>query len=102
MYWCSCNSERAELVDSICAFTDVSFSEFEKQLIPCIHIMAMKAILVEIDATHDVLPSVEFHGNYISAERTCTCTVYIYTALCLIMQITLIQWWRESLKRYII
>lgn len=62
LYWCSCDPARAELVDSLCSHIEVPFQDFEKQFPHGLHITAKKAILVEVDAIHEISPAVEFTG----------------------------------------
>ena len=62
LYWCLCDPARAALVDSLYSHIEVPFQEFEKQLSYCLHITAMKAILVEVDAIHEISPALEFAG----------------------------------------
>lgn len=40
-----------------------SIQELENQLNICLHINAMKIILSEIDAVHDISPSLQFQGR---------------------------------------
>ena len=42
---------------------EVSIQELENQLKTCLHINAMKIILSEIDAVHDISPSLQFQGR---------------------------------------
>ena len=41
---------------------DISFTAFNKQLIPCLHIDAVEVILAQVDAIHDISPDIEFRG----------------------------------------
>ena len=62
VYWCSCDSRRGELVDCLGSYVQTIHQELDEQLPPCLHITAIKTILSEIDAIHDVLPCLQFDG----------------------------------------
>lgn len=71
VYWCSCDSTRGELVDCLGSHVEVSIQELENRLNTCLHINAMKIILSEIDAVHDISPSLQFQGRkrYLNARE---------------------------------
>ena len=65
MYWCSCNTSRAELLDSLTTHLDIQSSELESTFPECLHIKAVKYICTEVDAIHDISPEQEFSGQLI-------------------------------------
>lgn len=64
LFWCSCNPQRAQLVDCLPTVTSECFQSFEQQLPPCFHINAAKIVLEEVDAINDVSPTLEFTGIF--------------------------------------
>ena len=59
VFWCSCNPQRAQLVDCIPPVSSESFNSFLDNLPSCMHITAAKVLLEEIDG---LSPTLEFAG----------------------------------------
>ena len=59
VYWCSCDSARAVLIDSLSHHV---FGELQTN--ECIHIQATQFILKEVDAIHGISLTVDFTGEY--------------------------------------
>lgn len=62
VFWCSCNPQRAQLADCLPTVSSECFQTFEQQLSPCLHIMAAKIVLKEVDGINDISPTLEFDG----------------------------------------
>ena len=62
VFWCSCNPQRAQLVDCIPPVSSESFNSFLDNLPSCMHITAAKVLLEEIDGINGLSPTLEFAG----------------------------------------
>ena len=60
VFWCSCDSQRAQLVDCLPSVNSECFETLEQHFPPCMHIIAAKIVLEQVDCINDISPSIDF------------------------------------------
>ena len=63
LYWCSCDSDKAALVNSLSHKVIDIISRDHFKDTECQHVLATKEVITELDAIHSILPTVEFAGK---------------------------------------
>ena len=78
VYWCSCDDSRAVLIDSLSHHVHGDWGDL--QTTECYHIQAAKFIICEMDAVHDISPSLEFAGYYkiVQYAKCYNCAAYFF------------------------
>ena len=63
MYWCSCDTRRSELIESICDHVDTTYDEAMKNFPECLHITIVRNTAEEnIDGMYGISPQLDFEG----------------------------------------
>lgn len=60
--WCSCDPQRGQIADCLPTVNSECFLSFEQSLPACIHTMAAKILLREVDCINDITPTLDFSG----------------------------------------
>lgn len=87
--WCSCDPQRSQIADCLPTVNAECFLSFEQSLPACIHIMAAKILLREVDRINDITPTLDFSGIVLhisSKSMTDYCfhsTLVIRSQLCI-------------------
>ena len=63
VYSCSCNNVNSSLLDSVGYHIAMEYLALQELLSDCIHILAVKKVVSEIDAIHDIHPQLDVSGN---------------------------------------
>ena len=63
VYSCSCNNVNMSLLDSVGYHIAMEYLDLQELVSDCIHILAVKKVVSEIDAIHDIHPQLDVSGN---------------------------------------
>ena len=80
VFWCSCDATRGSLIGAAGSHIEMKYSVFQERFAPCLHITALKLILDDVDALHEVTPNDDFIG-----EQAKLTMVYVAKLVCMVV-----------------